>query len=447
MGTKDNQLSGGNVLTHGVPLFFNRNGKQVARDAINVKRILTYDPNFKGAIAYNTFWESIVFLRDLPWKRHTDDRNGTEWTEDDDRQLWFYIREKYEIQILEKHTGMGVNQVAAENSFCAVSRYFEECGRKWDGTPRTHLALINHLGVEDNIFTRQISNLTFDALVRTVKDPGMQYDYALTLQGGQGIGKTSFLRALGRDCWYNDIRTLEGKEAIEQTRGVLVGEFGEFFAVHKSTEQLAKNYMTSRNERARLAYQTRAKVYKRTCIFFGTTNDRDFLRDIENRRFPIVECKKEFIREEFENLVDLYYGEAYHRYLENPKGKLTLGEQEKKICEAVQRKFMYTDEEEMELMEWLNTPVRSDIWECGMHIPATNIPPDKNAVKRDKVSREEIWQFLGIDGNDSQARDKRKRKGKQISRIMEKNGWEEVNTSFGKRAGKQRGFRRINIEQ
>ncbi|EPH88106.1 hypothetical protein D922_04035, partial [Enterococcus faecalis 06-MB-DW-09] len=72
-------------------------------------------------------------------------------------------------------------------------------GLQWDGIPRLDTLFIDYLGAEDNIYTRAASRKSFTAAVARVLAPGCKYDYMPILYGSQGLGKSTFIKYLGKD--------------------------------------------------------------------------------------------------------------------------------------------------------------------------------------------------------------------------------------------------------
>ena len=114
------------------------------------------------------------------------------------------------------------------------------------------------------------------------------------LSGKQGIGKSLLLSRLGRD-WFNDsITSFDGKEARENLRGVWIVELGEMTAFSRSESEAAKQFLSQTEDRYRAAYGRRTVQYPRRCVFFGTSNSTDFLRDATgNRRYWPIDCSFE----------------------------------------------------------------------------------------------------------------------------------------------------------
>src|SRR5690606_37961468 len=83
-------------------------------------------------------------------------------------------------------------------------------------------------------------------------------------------------------------------------------------------------------DRARLAYARRAGEFPRQCIFIGSTNDREYLKDnTGGRRFLPMECRvQEIDTERLERNIDQVWAEAvaiYHQMRsDQPLGTLPL---------------------------------------------------------------------------------------------------------------------------
>src|SRR5690606_26064778 len=112
--------------------------------------------------------------------------------------------------------------------------------------------------------------------------------------GEQGIQKSTFFRILAKDWFTDSLQNVEGNQAIEKLMGSWIIEFGELQAFSKSESNAIKRFITSQEDRTRLAYDRRVSYLKRQCVFAGTTNKSEFLKDeTGNRRFWPVAVKKE----------------------------------------------------------------------------------------------------------------------------------------------------------
>jgi len=130
--------------------------------------------------------------------------------------------------------------------------------------------------------------------VARIYRPGIKFDYMLVLTGEQGIYKSTFFRFLSKGWFTDSLQDVEGNQAVEKLMGSWIIEFGELQAFNRSESNAIKRFITSQEDRTRLAYDRRTSYLPRQCVFAGTTNRRDFLKDdTGNRRYWPVEVKRE----------------------------------------------------------------------------------------------------------------------------------------------------------
>ena len=258
----------------------------------NAVLIILHDPNLEGAIARNTFKDRIVALRDLPWRKIRDRRNGDIWDDADDAALRHYMEKVYGITAASKVYD-AVSVAAAKRQFHPVRRYLEAL--TWDGQERIAHALSRYLGAEDTPYIRAVSRKIFIGAVARVMQPGCKFDYMPVLAGRQGLGKSSFVADIAGP-WYSDTLTcVSGKEAYEQIQGYWIVEMGELSALKKTDIEPIKNFLSKQVDSYRAAYGRRVEDHPRQCVFIGTTNAATFLRDdTGNRRFWPVAVTRQY---------------------------------------------------------------------------------------------------------------------------------------------------------
>ena len=278
----------------------------------NVMIILSCDPGLSGRLAFNEMTHNVVALSSLPWR---EVQGESPWVDSDDSGLRHYL-ERYKISGKDKIFD-AVNNVARENAFHPVRDYLDDC--TWDGVPRVETLLVDYLGAEDSEYTRAVTRKTLVAAVARIYRPGCKFDYMLTIRGRQGIGKSTIIRKLGGE-WYSDtFSTMQGKEAYEQVLGVWIVEVGELAGMRRSEAETIKQYISKQSDRFRPAYGRRTEDFPRQCIFIGTTNEAQFLRDTTgNRRFWVVDTPNDATLSVWDDLtpekVKLIWGEAIYLY-------------------------------------------------------------------------------------------------------------------------------------
>jgi predicted P-loop ATPase len=115
------------------------------------------------------------------------------------------------------------------------------------------------------------------------------------LEGRQGIGKSTLLRILadgygqpkGRRSWFSDsLQQFIGKDTQSALRGCWIFELPEMAAMRRAEVEHVKAFLSRQEDRYRPAYGRREVEMPRRCLFAGTTNRADYLKDeTGNRRF------------------------------------------------------------------------------------------------------------------------------------------------------------------
>lgn len=269
----------------------------IAQTIENVVIILQHDPQLAGRLALNEMEHNIVSLSSLPWRAA---RGASQWTDADDAALRYYLERTYGINGKDRIFD-AVNVVALQNKFHPVREYLDGCA--WDGVPRVETLLVDYLGAEDTAYTRAVTRKALVAAVARIYNPGCKFDYMLTLRGRQGLGKSALIAKLGGRWFSDSFTTLQGKDAYEQVLGVWIMEVGELAGMRKAEAETIKLYISKQVDRFRPAYGRRLQEFPRQCIFIGTTNETQFLRDATgNRRFWVVDTPNEPTRNLWDEL-------------------------------------------------------------------------------------------------------------------------------------------------
>ena len=389
----------------------------LAQTIENVVVILRHDPKLTGCVGLNEMEHNIVAKQSLPWRKVT---GRSQWTDADDASLRFYLERRYGINSKDKIFD-AVNVVAGENAFHPVREYLDGC--TWDGVPRVDTLLVDYLGAEDSEYTRAVTRKALVAAVARIYRPGCKFDYMLTIRGRQGLGKSALIAKLGGPWFSDTFSTMQGKEAYEQVLGVWIMEVGELAGMRKAEAETIKLYISKQTDRFRPAYGRRLQEFPRQCIFIGTTNETQFLRDTTgNRRFWVVdtpnEPPKDFWAELTPETVRQVWGEAVELYR---KGEdLYLPRELEKVAREVQEAYEEENPRVGIVAEYLDRLLPDD-WEGqDLYTRRQWLETDAEGThRRDTVCSLEIWaEALG--GNP----DKLDRYGiKEIRDIMAALGW------------------------
>lgn len=132
------------------------------------------------------------------------------------------------------------HDLAQRNSYNPVADYLSSL--LWDGKPRLDRWLPSYTGAPDTELNRAFGSKTLLAAVRRVRQPGCKSDAVLTLEGPQGIGKSTAFRILAGDPWFTDNLSIDAdaKLVIEQTTGSWFVEIAELSGIRRGEVEAIK---------------------------------------------------------------------------------------------------------------------------------------------------------------------------------------------------------------
>ena len=114
------------------------------------------------------------------------------------------------------------------------------------------------------------------------------------LTGKQGIGKSTLLSKLAGDWFTDNIIDFNSKDTLLLLQNCIIAEVPELQGFNKADSNRLKQFLGQKTDKYRAPYERREEEHPRHCVFFGTTNDDEFLRDSTgNRRYWPVEVRKD----------------------------------------------------------------------------------------------------------------------------------------------------------
>lgn len=204
--------------------------------------------------------------------------------------------------------------VAQENGFHPVRDYLIACRDRWDGTQRLEHWLIDFVGTKDAPYTREIGRVFMIGAVARIMRPGCKVDTALILEGPQGKRKSMVFDVLGGAWFSDDVSELGGKDSKMEVAGAWIIELAELSQMNRGDLETTKAFLTRRIDRFRPPYGKRVIERPRQCVFGGTSNNNDYLKDDENRRFLPVRVGDYINIEGLRDVRDQLWGEALARF-------------------------------------------------------------------------------------------------------------------------------------
>lgn len=392
-------------------------GNAIKNTINNVVIILHNDDNLKDCFGFNEFEQRETAVKALPW-----DRNGANYPrpliDADDAELRLYLERCYGITNKGNITD-GLTVVVRNNAYHPVRDYLDAL--EWDGQERLDTLFIDLFGAADTAYTRAVTRKAFAAAIARIYNPGCKFDYVVTLIGHQGQGKSTTLKRMGRD-WFNEsMEVITGKEAMEQIQGSWIIELAELEALNKAEISATKHFISKCEDRFRVAYGKRVEHFPRRCVFFGTTNEEDFLRDVTgNRRFWVVNVKNTAGRLKWNEYltpvtVAQLWAEAKERYAQGEP--LYLAEDGlEDVAREIQDKHLQKDDRSGLIGEYLERLLPTNWDDLDTYQRRNWLADEKNVgtVKRSNVCILEIWaECLGKDPNSITRKD-----SFELSRVM-----------------------------
>lgn len=182
--------------------------------------------------------------------------------------------------------------VAKRNSYDPVAEYL--AGLVWDGKARLDELLVAYFGAQgEPAYLRAVgAKFAISAVARALR-PGCKVDTVLILEGPQGLRKSTAFRILGGQYFSDAPIDVNNKDSAMLASQFWFIELAELSTFRKSEDQALKAFITRTEDTYRPPYgRTNVKTPRR-CVFVGTTNDDDYLRDpTGSRRFWPVKCSR-----------------------------------------------------------------------------------------------------------------------------------------------------------
>lgn len=363
----------------------------------NIVLILEHDARFRGKLRKDIFNDRIE-ADHLPWDRPA----GKPWDDTDSDFLRIWMERTIGGKVAISDIFTAVNAVAEKQSFHPVKQYLN--GLAWDGTPRLDGLFSAYLGAEDTPYTRAVARKSFTAAVARIMEPGCKYDVMTVLVGKQGRYKSTLLNLMGGRWFSDSLRTFEGREAEERLRGAWLIEISELQAFDRSSVEAVKSFLSKQSDRYRPAYGRMLREYPRSCVFFGSTNVADFLRDTTGgRRFWPVDIDQQprtkSVVDDLPRERNQLWAEAVTRYKAGEP--LYLSGEIEQIALQVQEDHREVDAWEGMLHDYVAKPIPVD-WDAWpldrrRDFLAGQAHTDQPLVERERVSATEfLCEALGF---------------------------------------------------
>lgn len=277
---------------------------EILKNLYNLRIMIENDPITNG-LKFNEF-TNVIQVRD-------DEVNDAFI-----RQLRINIDKNHWMDFSENDIFTQVDGIAKDNSFHPIKQMIES--KHWDGVERAETLFIDYLGANDDRYIRETTRKWLAGSVARVYQPGVKFEIIPILQGNQGIGKSTIASKIGGTYFTDSLQGLgNSKDDYQMLIGTWIVELGELSSMSSTKVETIKGFTSATEDKIRLPYERITQTFKRTVSFIGTTNPKEYLKDLTgNRRFFPIPLEKDKAKKDVFKLDDetiqQIWAEAYCYY-------------------------------------------------------------------------------------------------------------------------------------
>lgn len=259
-----------------------------------------------GLISRDSF-TGVVTWRGVPVVRDTD-----------------YLRIACEVQAAvigfeTPFARMQVNTITDAVQLVAERNTFNSCADwlgtlpPWDGVERLPSFFVDVVGCDASDYVHGVGRYFWHSLVARMLEPGCKADAAVVLVGSQGIGKSALGRIVGGERYGEaSLVHIGERDWCAALRGKVLVEISELAGQSRAELESVKAVLSRQFDEYRTAYGRITSIVPRSCMFYGTTNEHQFLIDPSgNRRWLPIDCRGAIALKTVVALREQYFAEAY----------------------------------------------------------------------------------------------------------------------------------------
>ena len=257
----------------------------------NIKNIMIWDSEFSDNLAENTFIDRVEY-------------KGEKLRDIDEINILGKLQRKYPelSDVKDKVITQAIIAVAHKRRYNPITDWLNSL--KWDGKPRLESLIDDVFGYpqEDDEeffnYRKAVGINLMKSLVARALEPGIKYDHMVVIEGKQGCGKSTFVKALvGRDYLYESIaKDISHKDFFMCSQKAWIVHFDEGESLKYNSVESLKHMITSEVDTKLKPYAHHETESKKKHIYIMSTNDAQYLRDkTGNRRFLPIRVYLDFV--------------------------------------------------------------------------------------------------------------------------------------------------------
>ena len=260
----------------------------------NIFTVLSQNQSWQGVFAFDEFADRKKIIKTPPYETLVEQEDCSRELRDEDySQTQAWLNKNGFPTVGREPVTSAVNLLCRASMISPVRHYLESLTFDPDSNQFSAKAWMqDYLGVKTATASEieYIQAVALKSLVQAVAralDPGCKADCVPILEGQQGAGKSKAIRELFGAEWFGDALPPMGhKDASDYVKNKWAIELAEMTFQTKADIEQQKAFISRQEERYRPAYGREEITYARRCVFWGTTNRDDYLKDeTGNRRF------------------------------------------------------------------------------------------------------------------------------------------------------------------
>ena len=358
---------------------YQRNKSDAIRETqANYELMLQHEPTWKGRLRYDEFLQQ-------------EELDGIPVTSRDRSRITSWASHSLGLTgSATKLRDQAIEVVSSESSYDSLKQYLLGIP-EWDKVERLPCLFERYYGVASSEYTQWCGRMLFTGMITRGLKPGAMMRYVVVLCGGQDIGKSESVRSIGGE-WTTELSAnLDSRDAQIQLKGVWLVELGELNSIRKSHAESVNRFLSARFDEYTLKHKNDAVKHPRRCVFIGTSNRDDFLRDPtgSTRWFPVAVTKADC--EGLARDRDMLFAEALAWYREHQSDWWIIPPAVMSVLESTRENNRDVNPYEESLAQWIKDTSQTKLTWPVIADKFLEIPKDRQG---DKVKQNLITEAL-----------------------------------------------------